>query len=243
MPRRQRRQIVKPQPYTGFPGGGGVEYYRPQGGGGGLSMGGSRGINKMSITTGGEEQKEPGLVDQLNNGINTYKTINKAYDGGKNIGKWFGDKFGATPGATPPAQQCGVTHGYANLIALKFREADAASSEEDELVTSQYKGKEALLPIYQALHQFISKLADDVEVSPKKNAVSFRRKRQFALVQPSTKTRIDLGLKFNNRDIAGRLEGSGPFGTMCSHRIQVTDISQVDAELFNLIKEAYLEAG
>ena len=104
MSRRQRRQIVRPQPYTGFPGGGGVEYYRPQGGGGGLSMGGSRGINKMSITTGGEEQKEPGLVDQLNNGINTYKTINKAYDGGKNIGKWFGDKFGATPGATPPAQ-------------------------------------------------------------------------------------------------------------------------------------------
>jgi hypothetical protein len=104
MSRRQRRQIVRPQPYTGFPGGGGVEYYRPQGGGGGLSMGGSRGINKMSITTGGEEQKEPGFVDQLNNGINTYKTINKAYDGGKNIGKWFGDKFGATPGATPPAQ-------------------------------------------------------------------------------------------------------------------------------------------
>ena len=139
--------------------------------------------------------------------------------------------------------QCGVTHGYANLIALKFREADAASSEEDELVTSQYKGKEAMLPIYQALHQFISKLADDVEVSPKKNAVSFRRKRQFALVQPSTKTRIDLGLKFNSRDIAGRLEGSGPFGTMCSHRIQVTDMSQVDDELFTLIKEAYLEAG
>ena len=104
MPRRQRRQIVRPQPYTGFPGGGGVEYYRPQGGGGGLSMGGSRGINKTSVTTGGEERKEPGFVDQLNEGINTYKTINKAYDGGKNIGKWFGDKFGATPGATPPAQ-------------------------------------------------------------------------------------------------------------------------------------------
>lgn len=136
----------------------------------------------------------------------------------------------------------GVTHGYANLIALKFREADAASSDEDELVTSQYKGKEALLPIYQVLHQFISKLADDVEVSPKKNAVSFRRKRQFALVQPSTKTRIDLGLKFNNRDIAGRLEGSGPFGTMCTHRIQLTDVEQVDEELRSIIRDAYFEA-
>jgi len=139
--------------------------------------------------------------------------------------------------------ECSITHGYANLIALKFREADAGSHDADDLLAKQYQGKETLMPIYQALKQFICQLAEDVKVSPKKNAVSFRRKRQFALVQPSTKTRIDLGLKFNDKGYTGRLETSGPFGTMCSHRIQVTDISQVDAELFNLIKEAYLEAG
>ena len=137
----------------------------------------------------------------------------------------------------------GITHGYANLIALKFREADAGSSNADELIANQYQGKETLLPIYHALQQFISELGDDVEIAPKKAAVSFRRKRQFALVQPSTKTRIDLGLKFNDRAVAGRLEGSGPFGTMCTHRIQLTDISQVDAELFTFIRDAYNEAG
>jgi predicted transport protein len=138
--------------------------------------------------------------------------------------------------------ECGVTHGYANLITLKFREADAASQDADELVAKQYQGKEALLPIYQALHQFISKLADDIDVSPKKSAVSFRRKRQFALIQASTKTRIDLGLKFNNRPFVGRLETSGPFGTMCTHRVQLTDLNQLDDELFAFIRDAYSEA-
>ncbi len=69
-----------------------------------------------------------------------------------------------------------------------------------------------------------------------------RVNRQFALIQPSTKTRIDLGLKFNNMDYAGRLETSGPFGSMCTHRIQITDIDQVNIELIKWIKQAYEEA-
>lgn len=68
------------------------------------------------------------------------------------------------------------------------------------------------------------------------------KQRQFLLIQPSTKTRIDLGLKFNDRAASGRLVGSGPFGTMCTHRVQITDASQVDAELMGIIRDAYLEA-
>ncbi|TNE64480.1 MAG: DUF4287 domain-containing protein [Alphaproteobacteria bacterium] len=137
----------------------------------------------------------------------------------------------------------GISHGFANFITLKFREADAASFSEDDLLASQYKGKEGLRPIYDALSAMITALGADIEVAPKKAAVSFRRKRQFALVQPSTKTRIDLGLKFNDRAPEGRLGPSGPFGTMCSHRVQLTDVTEVDAELQALLKAAYDEAG
>lgn len=136
----------------------------------------------------------------------------------------------------------GFTHGFANFVALNAREADAGSTSDEDLVASQYEKKPDLKPIYDALHKQIVKLGKDVEVAPKKANVSYRVKRQFALVQPSTKTRIDLGLKFNNRPVAGRLESSGPFGTMCTHRVQITDKSQVDAELVELIKAAYLEA-
>ena len=47
----------------------------------------------------------------------------------------------------------------------------------------------------------------------------------------------------NDRLIGGRLESSGPFGSMCTHRVQLTDPTQVDEELIGLIREAYEEAG
>ncbi len=136
----------------------------------------------------------------------------------------------------------GVSHGFANFIVLKYREADAASAAPEDLVAKQYAKKPDLLPIYEALKKMILALGDDIHVSPKKAAVSFRCKRQFALVQPSTKTRIDLGLKLDNTLPQGRLEPSGPFGTMCSHRVQLTSVEQVDNELMRLLKEAYQQA-
>jgi hypothetical protein len=44
-----------------------------------------------------------------------------------------------------------ITHGFANFITLKFREADAGSSDADDLITIQYKGKENLKPIFDQL--------------------------------------------------------------------------------------------
>ena len=137
----------------------------------------------------------------------------------------------------------GVTHGYANFIALKFREADAGSHDAEDLVAAQYAGKEALKPIYDKLHAAAVALGDDVEVAPKKASVSFRRKRQFALVQPSTKTRVDLGLKFDDRPEGGRLGPSGPFGAMCTHRVALTRAEDVDEEVLGWVRDAYEEAG
>lgn len=136
----------------------------------------------------------------------------------------------------------GVTHGFANFITLKFREADAGSADAEDLVSNQYTGKEQLKPIYDLLIAEISKFGANIEVAPKKSAVSMRVKRQFALIQPSTKKRIDLGLKFNDKAYQGRLETSGPFGSMCSHRVQLTELSQVNDELLGWIREAYEEA-
>lgn len=138
--------------------------------------------------------------------------------------------------------ECGVSHGYANFIAHKFRASDAASSDADDLIEAQYQGKETLRPIFEQLKADILNLADDVEMVPKKAAVSFRRRRQFALVKPSTKTRIDLGLKFDDKPNGGRLESSGPFGTMCTHRVQLTDPEQVDDELLQWLRDACNEA-
>ena len=138
----------------------------------------------------------------------------------------------------------GFTHGYANLVSMKLRKADAGSVDDTEdLVNDQYKGKENLKPIYDKIITEISNFGSDIEIAPKKAAVSLRRKRQFALVQPSTKTRIDLGLKLKDKKIQGRLENSGPFGIMCTHRVKLSSPNEVDREVLGWLKEAYEKAG
>lgn len=137
----------------------------------------------------------------------------------------------------------GLTHGYANTVALMTRKAHAAAFSENDLLESQYKGKEHLKPIHNKLVEEIKKLGDDIEFVPKKANVSMKRKNQFALIQPSTKTRMDLGLKIKGKEPGGRLESSGPFGAMCSHRIQITDVNDVDSEVKAWLKEAYEGAG
>lgn len=56
-------------------------------------------------------------------------------------------------------------------------------------------------------------------------------KRQFALIKPATKTRIDLGLKLKGKPTTDRLENSGPFGTMCTHRVRLKSPADIDSEL------------
>lgn len=137
----------------------------------------------------------------------------------------------------------GFTHGYANLVSLKLRKTDAGSVEnQNDLITDQYKEKENLKPIYDKILKEVLKFGNDIEIAPKKAAVSLRRKRQFALIQPSTKTRIDLGLKLKDMEIKGRLENSGPFGTMCTHRVKLAEPKEVDKEVITWLKEAYKKA-
>jgi hypothetical protein len=132
-----------------------------------------------------------------------------------------------------------VTHGFANTIVTLSKDEEKAP---EDLVSSQYKGKEHLLPIYEKLIAVSSKLGKDVKITPKKTEVSLDRKRKFAVIKPATKTRIDLGLKLKDKPTTDRLGNSGPFGTMCTHRVQLTAIEEVDAELISWLKEAYEKA-
>jgi len=129
-----------------------------------------------------------------------------------------------------------VTYGYANTIVTLSKEEN--KSEED-LVELQYKGKENLKPMFKELISFLKSFGTDVSIVPKKGSVSIIRKRQFLLIKPATKTRIDLGFKLKDKPITERLENSGPFGTMCTHRVKLSESKEIDPELKEWIKEAY----
>ena len=137
-------------------------------------------------------------------------------------------------------QTHGVSHGFANTIVVLSR--DKGEPAED-LVANQYKGKEGLMPIYEKLIETVKGFGPEVVITPKKTSVSLIRKKQFALIKPATKTRIDLGLKLRGRDPEGRLGNSGPFGTMCTHRVKLEQAEEVDQELVDWLKEAFDEAN
>lgn len=138
----------------------------------------------------------------------------------------------------------GLTHGYANTIALKARESDAASIGEEDLVAQMFAGpKAAIRPVYDKVIALVQDLGSDIELAPKKGYTSLRRKKQFGLVQPSTKDRLDLGLNLKGDAPAGRLEASGSFNAMVSHRVRLAGEAEVDAEIAAWLKAAYDRAG
>ena len=139
----------------------------------------------------------------------------------------------------------GVTHGFANMIVHRYRSgpASAGAGQSDDLVVAQYVGKKAdLKPLYDALMAKIAKFGKDVEVAPKKAYVSLRRSKQWGLIQPSTATRLDVGLVLKGDAPADRLEAAGSWNAMCTHRVRVMSKADIDKQLLGWLKEAYSRA-
>ncbi len=123
----------------------------------------------------------------------------------------------------------GLGHGYANLVA-HLATGGATASTGDDPVAAQYAGARAQLrPIYDDILAAVRKFGGEVEVAPKKGYVSLRRSKQFAIVQPSTATRLDVGLNFS-------------FNSMVSHRVRLDSRKGVDKELIGWLTEAYRQA-
>lgn len=138
----------------------------------------------------------------------------------------------------------GFTHGNANVVVHFARQSHAGATENsDDLISEQYKGKENLKPWYDKIMAEINKFGKDVEVAPKKAYVSLRRKKQFALIQPSTKERLDVGLNIKGVEPSGVVEDGKKWNAMCTHRIRVENEKGINKDLFNWIKQAYDQAG
>lgn len=138
----------------------------------------------------------------------------------------------------------GMGHGFANLVAHKQLASDAGSADGEDLIAAMFAGKKAALkPIYDKLVAILHSLGRDVELAPKKTYVSVRRAKQFALLQPSTATRFDVGIQLKGVKPTARLEASGSFNSMVSHRVRIESVAEVDAELTAWLSEAYAAAG
>jgi predicted transport protein len=141
-------------------------------------------------------------------------------------------------------EEHGFTYGYANLVAHKSLATDAGSAENPEsLIENQFKGKEHFRPIYDKLIDEILRFGPDVEIAPKNAYVSLRRKRQFAILQPVTKNRFEIGLNLKGQEPDGILELITGANAMCSHRIKIESVDEITSDVFGWIRKSYEKAN
>ena len=109
------------------------------------------------------------------------------------------------------------------------------------MIDAQYSGKKAeLRPIYKRISEIVRQLGDDVKLAPRKTYVAFARKKQFALIAPSTNTRVDLGLKLPGKPFTNRLADGTNFGSgSISHKVALTGLDDVDQQVVDWLTEAY----
>ena len=139
-------------------------------------------------------------------------------------------------------------HGDANTLVHYVLRSDGQSAAQtkrataDDVLGEIYSGAKAgLRPIHDKVMSGIERFGP-FEIAPKKGYVSLRRKKQFAMVGPATKTRVEVGLNIKGLKTNSRLKEMPP-ASMCQYKVALTDAQEVDKELFDWLKQAYDSAA
>jgi hypothetical protein len=115
-----------------------------------------------------------------------------------------------------------------------------ADPAEDELIDAQYADRPRLRPVLDAVLAALPALGQ-VTVQARKTMVSLvGPRRTFAVVQATTKNRVDLGLRLDNHKPGGRLLAARDIGA-ANLRIPLTGPGDFDKEALGWLRRAYEE--
>jgi Family of unknown function (DUF5990)/Domain of unknown function (DUF5655) len=110
----------------------------------------------------------------------------------------------------------------------------------DELIDAQYADRPQLRPVLDAVLAALPALGP-VTVQARKTLVSLvGPRRTFAVVQATTKNRVDLGLRLDDEKPGGRLLAARDIGA-ANLRIPVTGPGDLDEEALGWLRRAYNE--
>lgn len=135
----------------------------------------------------------------------------------------------------------GVT-GYAQALLVweRFGYPDFLTAGADELIGGQYADRPQLRPVLDAVLAALPALGP-VTVQARKTFVSLvTPRRTFAVVQATTKSRVDLGLRLERERPGGRLLAARDIGA-ATLRIPLAGPEDVDDEVLGWLRRAYEE--
>lgn len=136
----------------------------------------------------------------------------------------------------------GVT-GYAQALLVweTFGYPGFFVADADELIGKQYADRPQLRPVFDAVLAELAALPGPVTVQARGTLVSLvSPRRTFAVLKPTTKSRVDLGLRLDTTLPGGRIQPARDLG-QATVRIPLSAPSEVDDEVRAWLAKAYDE--
>ncbi len=135
----------------------------------------------------------------------------------------------------------GLGHGHANAIAQLLVNAKVFKASADDTLAAHFNGdKIRWRKAFDTLAANIKNFGPDVTLGPNRSYINvLRGGKKFAILQPSTADRFDIGIKLKGVTPTGRFEAAGTWNAMVTLRVSISDPQQIDAEVLSWLKQAY----
>jgi hypothetical protein len=138
----------------------------------------------------------------------------------------------------------GVTgYGQTLLVWERFGYPRYMTAGVDDLIGRQYADRPQLKPVCDAILSALPDVSPVIVVQARKTYISLvSERRTFAVVQATTKNRVDLGLRLAGAKPAGRLQpGRGVGNGTMSVKIALASPDDLDADALRWLKRAFEE--
>lgn len=132
--------------------------------------------------------------------------------------------------------------GYSQMLLVfeRFGYPDFFTRSADELVQGQYADRPQLREIYDAVLALLPQLGE-VAIQTRKTYVALlTARRTFAVIAPVTRTRVDLGLRWEAAPDSPRLSAPGSrLGSAVTVKVGLRSAGDVDDELIGWLQQVY----
>ncbi|MEO6944849.1 MAG: DUF4287 domain-containing protein [Lacisediminihabitans sp.] len=146
----------------------------------------------------------------------------------------------ATPILAWLKEDFGLGSGHAMAIFGALKDTVQPRSTNEERIALRFAGgKSVWQNPWDKLLARIREFGPDVSVESTDTYLSLLRgRRKFAVVYTVT-ARMDVGIKLTGVEPTVRLTPAGTWNTMVTHRVRISDASELDAELLAWLRQAY----
>jgi hypothetical protein len=113
----------------------------------------------------------------------------------------------------------------------------------EEYIEEQYSGPKAYLrPIFERIREIVEALGDDLRMEGRVTYIPFVRRRQFLAVAAATRSRVDLGLRYDAAPVSELLVPAKAPG-QATHKVSLSSEVEVTVEVKELLRMAYEQNG